>query len=273
MLVRNEAYQDLTPTQYATALDWLREVGLTVDSPTGPRPADVPGSEAERVLRIAIESSQPDWLLDQLNTDDSDELPLDLGDLCDDLEIPADAAWQISRAASKKVDLERRAEVGLAGEVRLVELLRHAIEGDVHHVALDSDGWGYDLSIAGPQGHRHIEVKSTTSRSRLVVYLSRHEFEVALRDAEWCLVGVVLVEDSICQLVEIRRDWILASGPSDRPPFARWESVRLEPPPSAIHAGTPTLADIPRRFTATAEELDLLQGGTSGARKRPFWLE
>lgn len=57
--------------------------------------------------------------------------------------------------------------------------------GSTRHVALTDDGLGYDLAFSCRGRTLHLEVKTTGRRGRLVLYLSRHEHEVALLDPDW----------------------------------------------------------------------------------------
>ena len=88
------------------------------------------------------------------------------------LNVSDDAALLTVAMVHGKIDLEQRAEVGAAGELRLVELLEEQWPGSTRHVALEHDGLD-DVAFTGAGATWHLEVKSTTRRGRLVVHLSR----------------------------------------------------------------------------------------------------
>lgn len=132
--------------------------------------------------------------------------------------------------------------VGAAGEQALLRLLRQGGVPYVRHVAAESDAYGYDLEAAGSLAERaHVEVKSTTDPTRLVVHLTRHEYEVMLGDAEWCMAAVLLGSDgSAVSVATVNRRWLHSAVPVDRVKGGRWESVRLEAPAYAITPGLAT---------------------------------
>ncbi|MGC5411634.1 protein NO VEIN domain-containing protein, partial [Streptomyces sp. DT225] len=78
---------------------------------------------------------------------------------------------------------QARRAVGAAGEQALLRLLRDGGVPHVRHVAAESDAYGYDIQAARSASERaHIEVKSTTDPTRLVIHLTRHEYEVMATD-------------------------------------------------------------------------------------------
>ena len=176
LLTTHTDYSDLTPTQYATALSWIRDMGLlaTVGSTL---PA------ANRVLSAIFESAAPTWVRDADELVRSpDELPSDIVSAGRALEVNADAVFEQLVSSWGKVDTAARERVGAAGEAALVALLSGASSGRVDHVSTWSDGFGYDIAFAGGDNQAHLEVKSTTRAGRFTAYLSRHEHSVMLRD-------------------------------------------------------------------------------------------
>ena len=114
--------------------------------------------------------------------------------------------------------------------------------GEVHHVAALSDGYGYDISFARSGEAAHLEVKSTTRRSRFTAYLSRNEYSVMLRDNSWVLVTVRLDDElDIIAVGSVPSEWIAANVPRDDGPFGSWASVKLEVPAEVINPGVPQL--------------------------------
>nr|WP_255672186.1 DUF3883 domain-containing protein [Glycomyces amatae] len=153
-------------------------------------------------------------------------------------------AYACVAAAWGKVDTAERKRIGDAGELALAKLIEAETAADVDHVAARSDGLGFDLLVKCRTFQSHIEVKSTTRRSRLSIYLSRNEFETMKRDRDWLLVAVRLDERMrILATGTVSRDWLSLNAPSDRGPHGRWESFRLDVPPSELEPGIPALAD------------------------------
>lgn len=163
-----------------------------------------------------------------------------------DSELSASAAAprvQWSHAAE-----EARRAVGAAGEQALLRLLRKGGVPQVRHVAAESDAYGYDIAACSPAERAHLEVKSTTNPTRLVIHLTRHEYEVMATDADWYLVAVLVGKDgSAVNVATVSRSWLRSAVPADRDRSGRWESARLEVPAYAI---TPGLATEPRRLVA-----------------------
>ncbi|MFF3830202.1 protein NO VEIN domain-containing protein [Streptomyces sp. NPDC002455] len=134
--------------------------------------------------------------------------------------------------------------VGAAGEQALLRLLRQGGVPYVRHVAADSDAYGYDIEAARSVYERaHIEVKATTDPTRLVVHLTRHEYEVMATDAEWCLAAVLVGSDgSAVSIATVDREWIHSAVPADQGRDGRWEAARLTVPGYALTPGLATEA-------------------------------
>ena len=238
LLTTHEPYSDLTPTQYATALTWLKDLGL-LEHPE----SQVPPST--RVLSTIFERAAPPWVqdADQL-VHSPDELPSDIVSAGAALGLDADEVFGQLVSSWGKVDTFARERVGAAGEAALVSLLRECPGARVDHVAAWSDGYGYDIAFAHGAVAAHLEVKSTTRSGRFTAYLSRHEYGVMLRDSHWLLVAVRLTPElEIAGVGHVPREWITANAPIDAGPFGRWESVKLEVPAGVIADGVPQLGD------------------------------
>jgi hypothetical protein len=229
-------YADLSPTQYATALEWLASLGILDLGPHGYRLSEEMATlhhdqRSGVAFARAVERSAPPWLPDSdVLVGSVDDLPEDASVLASALGVtPADALMGI-RQVHGRIDLERRAEVGALGERRLVELLETLLPGSTTHIALNHDGFGYDIGFLDPEGRDwHLEVKSTTRRGRLVINLSRHEHDVAKLDALWRLVVVGLDEsDCLACLATASHEALVSRAPSDSSVGARWQSARYE---------------------------------------------
>ncbi|MBB3662609.1 hypothetical protein FB384_001513 [Prauserella sediminis] len=143
-----------------------------------------------------------------------------------------------------KVDTAARERVGAAGEEALVNLLRDISGSRVDHVSTWSDGFGYDIAFSRGLVNAHLEVKSTTRRGRFTAYLSRHEYNVMLRDPRWTLVTVRLSDDlTIDGVGTVPNDWIIGSTPCDSSPAGSWASCKLEVPANVIGDGMRSLDD------------------------------
>lgn len=221
------AYSDLTPTQYEVALGWLETCGLLDAVADSRSPCEL------RVLDAAISTSGALWFRDaDVLVQSVDDLPGDLSRAAEALGIDETAAFRQMAAAWGKIDLAERNRIGAVGEALLVDLLERSTTAGVDHVALSADGYGYDIAVTSPTACMHFEVKSTTRQQRVVVYLSRNEFETMLRDSNWVLVIVRLSPElQLGGVATVPSDWVLRSAPANRSMYGRWESFRLEVPP------------------------------------------
>lgn len=264
-LIRADArFADLSVTQYAQALEWLAQLGLVRDGSSGQRPA--PGldllSSAELdtlLLATILEATRPPWLQDaDVLVRTAADLPEDVAGLASTLNVSDDEALLTIDMVYGKIDLEQRAIVGAAGELRLIELLEELWPGSTHHVAVEHDGLGYDVTFSNMGATWHLEVKSTTRRGRLVLHLSRHEHEVALRDPAWRLIAVGLEEgDQLACVATVKYDDLAGRAPEDRHTGARWEGVRYGVAPELLTGGLSFVVDPPgsadARFLRSAE--------------------
>jgi hypothetical protein len=238
LLTTHTEFSDLTPTQYATALTWLRDLGLLEHVGSA-----VPA--ASQVLSAIFEKAAPPWVQDADRLVQSpDELPSDILSAGEALGFDANGVYQQLVTSWGKVDTAARERVGGAGEAALVALLRDVPGAQVEHVAAWSDGFGYDIAFAHESVATHLEVKSTTRLSRFTAYLSRHEYSVMLRDERWVLVTVRLTADlEVAGVGSVPREWIAANAPRDESPFGSWASVKLEVPEDVIVSGIPQLSE------------------------------
>lgn len=242
LFTSHSSFGGITPTQYAAAHTWLLQAGL-IDK-AGRVLCD--GARQLTVFRAAV--SETLWLPDaDVLISGPRELPEDASRAATALGLTPDDAFAAIRHAWGKVDTALRERVGVAGERALVELLSSAEDVLVEHVAAYSDGYGYDIAVETAAAAVHLEVKATTRRGRLTIYVSRNEFEVMVRDPTWMLIAIRLDPDlQPAALATVDRDWVNAVVPSDRGPGARWESVRLEVPPEALVTGLPGVRSILR---------------------------
>ena len=99
--------------------------------------------------------------------------------------------------------LERRSEIGQAGELLVVqdeiERLKNLGCGDAHRwverVALTDVGRGYDIASTWPGQERYIEVKSTSSASNgLFITVNEREVMAGLGSRAWLYRAVVRMD-------------------------------------------------------------------------------
>ncbi|MFD9498971.1 protein NO VEIN domain-containing protein [Streptomyces sp. NPDC060035] len=152
------------------------------------------------------------------------------------------AAVAIPRVLWNQAAEDAKKAIGAAGEQALLRLLRRDGVPHVRHVAAESDAYGYDIEAARSVFERaHIEVKATTDPTRLVVHLTRHEYEVMAADADWCLVAVLVGSDgNAASVATVNRGWLHGAVPVDQRRDGRWESVRLTVPVCALTPGLDT---------------------------------
>ncbi|PTR22926.1 uncharacterized protein DUF3883 [Rhodococcus sp. OK519] len=236
LLTTHAHYSDLTPTQYTTALTWVRDLDLLVNVGS-PIPA------ANQVLSAIFEKAAPPWVKDADELVQSpDELPTDIISAGAALGLDASAVYEQLVSSWGKVDTAARERVGAAGEAALLVLLSQTLDGRVDQVSSRSDGFGYDIDVSLGEISAHLEVKSTTRLGRFTAYLSRNEYQVMLRDHHWVLVTVRLTADfEIAGIGSVPNAWIAANVPRDTSPYGSWASCKLEVPAEVIANGIPQL--------------------------------
>lgn len=244
-IIRADArYTDLTKTQYSAALDWLTVQkflragahGLELNS----RFAPLPLAQTNRLLfeRI-LETSDPPWLPDaDILIPDASELPQDAARIGAMLGLSEERAFLTVRQIHGRIDLAKRALTGVAGEIALLSFLERRWPGATTHVADGNDGFGYDLAFFHSGIEWHLEVKSTVRRGRLIVYLSRHEFEVGASDPNWRLVVVGLTPDlKMHSLSTAPFDALICRAPADTCLQSRWQSASFQLPAEELVKG------------------------------------
>jgi hypothetical protein len=229
LLTSHRKYSDLSPTQYATAFAWLRDMGLLSFPGSGAPPAN-------RILGAIFENAAPTWFQDADELVRSpDDLPSDMVSAGQALGVGRGEVYEQLVSSWGKVDTAVREQIGAAGEVALVKMLRDATDGRVDHVSTWSDGFGYDIAFTQDPVAAHLEVKSTTRAGRFTAYLSRHECEVMLRDRHWVLVAVRLNSSlEVVGVGTVPKDWIAANVPHDSTPSVSWASCKVEVPSAVI---------------------------------------
>ncbi|MGW4942070.1 protein NO VEIN domain-containing protein [Actinoplanes sp. NPDC004185] len=264
LIMAEPSYADLTQTQYASAVEWLKATSLLIDtthglmlSPTALRAGtDYLG---QQFFAEVLENSPPTWLLtgDELISDAAD-LPSEAVRLAEVAGVTsAQAAMAILRVR-RKVNYKERARVGAAGERALAAILEEQWPGSVDHVALFDDSFGYDIQFSHRSRTWHLEVKSTTRRGRLTVYLSRHEHEVATLDDAWRLVTVGLdTNNRACAIATAGTVSLLSSAPVDSTSSTRWENARHRIHRDDLSPGLPFLGEdgSMRRLTLAGQDL------------------
>lgn len=234
LLVTNPRLSDLTPTQYETALQWLMRAGLLTGDAS-----DAPA--AVRVYAKAV--AEAAWFQDaDLHVRDPGELPEDALIAAEALSLDPTDAFQHLVTSWGKVDTDLRERIGAAGEAALVDLLKESVNAEIEHVSQWSDGMGYDVTVTADDFSSHLEVKSSTRRGRLTIYLSRNEFEVMRRDANWTLVALTLSSDlNLVDIRTVRSTWLSTAAPQDIGSGGRWQACRFDVPTEQTMPGIPAL--------------------------------
>lgn len=227
--------RDLTPTQYEIALEWLKSKDL-YPATTYPEHARSPGAV---VLASALISNEPSWLpdADSLVRDPS-ELPIDVIELGDLLQLdPADMFDEVKRAWRKFDDAAQR-ELGSAGEAALVDWLHRKTSAEVIHVSLFDDSAGYDVALMHEgKAAARIEVKATRREDSVVVFLSRNELETMRVHKSWCLQVVHLdANDAIQMMSWIPPEALLQGAPHDGS-LGTWQAMKMTLPARALRPG------------------------------------
>lgn len=241
----NAAYVDLTMTQYSSGLELLKSLNLLDENASGALVLSpvVSCLAVEHIGQVLLERllevSLPAWLRDaDVLIRDVDEIPDDAMETAEALNLGGEVTYSVIRTVHGHIDLEQRNSVGLAGEEALLQMLEQSWPGSTTHVAKISDGFGYDILFHHEGQEWRLEVKSTTRRGRLVMFLSRNEYEVSLRDPRWRLVIVGL--DPSMQLkavATVKEDVFLRRSPADTSKESRWQSASHELSAADLHRG------------------------------------
>ena len=238
-------YTDLTQTQYASGLEWLRSIELLEDDRHGglglsPSIKGLPDRQLNQLLfERTLERSMPAWLPDaDFLVPDPGEVPQDAASLAEVLGLSEQASFLAIRNVHGHIDLAERARVGLAGERALIEFLECQWPGSTTHIAEANDGFGYDVLFRHGKENWHLEVKTTTRRGRLVVFLSRHEHEVSRLDPYWRLVVVGLDDQlRLGAVATVRQNELMGRVPRDTCTDTKWQSISHELAASDLQSG------------------------------------
>lgn len=261
-IVRSDpAYTDLSQTQYASALEWLKSAGLLVDSEHGPALATParrlePRTMNRLIFSRALEQAPPPWLPDaDMLVPDADELPADAAGLAEALGLTPNDALLAVRQIHRRIDLAERARVGAVGERALVEVLERHWPNSTRHLSLDDDGLGYDIEFTCDGNVWHLEAKSTTRRGRLTIHLSRHEHEIAKLDPAWRLVVIGVDETDRARVIaSVPTMTLLQRAPRDIHPASGWDSARYRIAPQDLEPGLTFLGT--SNLSAWGEDVD-----------------
>jgi uncharacterized protein DUF3883 len=274
ILRANTDYLDLTYTQYSVGLEWLGEVGLIVRGEHGyvvtAEAARLSPEERNQLLFMkAVEGSDRPWLPDaDLLIQNVEDLPEEAAELGASLGLSEDSTLVGIRQVHGHIDLELRRVIGGAGERALVAALEHQWPGSTVHVALEHDGYGYDVAFQHPGGRSwHLEVKSTTRQGRLVLHLSRQEHDVGRLDPAWQLLVVGLDSDHELEcLATSTGEALFGQAPRDTPAGAKWQSASYELGPADLRSGLDFLDALPSGLDP------VLRSGTRNARSSFAWM-
>ena len=232
LLRADPGYTDLTQTQYSSGLEWLIASGLLSGERQNLRLAPSLSSLGGEQLNLIffqrlLQGAAPAWLPDaDILVRNPTELPQDVLSLAATLGLSERTAFASVRRVHGRIDLEQRARIGAAGELALIELLEERWPGSTIHVAKTDDGFGYDILFELRSTQWHLEVKTTTRRGRLVIFVSRNEYEVSIVDPNWRLVVVGLDDHlSLQALATVRHSELFSRAPRDLTAESKWQSA------------------------------------------------
>lgn len=142
-------------------------------------------------------------------------------------------------SALEKFDQQALKEIGLAGEISFLNILRNSVPDGVliTHSSLFDDSLGYDIHARDAQGaSHHFEVK-TSSRpisSSFQFFLTRNEFEVALTSPSWRL-ACMQIEDGVASFIGYcPLSYVLDNSPVDKSDSYLWASSKIKVARSAL---------------------------------------
>jgi len=207
----------------------------------------------EELLALILEASRPLWLMTAAG--DGGRLATEL--VPDDVvaalkTVIADPARREAflLARARKVDADRRVELGDAGEdavasaccQQLIEGGAAAAAAQVRRVSLISDELGYDVVAPRLDGSlRRLEVKATRSSATTVtIIVTRNEIETGRADPDWSVVVVRVPPDGESTILghaaASALEPLLAA---DRHELGRWLQVALRLNIDRLEPGLP----------------------------------
>ena len=237
--------------QWLVDQGWLTRKGATLRA--SPRSQALPKQDetelARDLVRATILDSPPAWLSastargqvrQEFLPEDAERL---FADMFDDEDRDA-----ILLAAATKYDEAPLRALGEAGEEAVLAACRSFLEGrgrpelarEARRVSLISDAMGWDISAPNLAGQVcRLEVKCYRGRDP-TVYLTRHEFNVGLRQSRWYLVLCRSTGDSAPVVV----GWTTAAPliprmPTDVARSAEWQVARVRIGESELRPGLP----------------------------------
>lgn len=235
----------------AAGLVRLEDAGLVAASDWNHKSSVATDEICVGILAAYLDATQPVWLT-----------AVATGDLFAEELVPDDARDALERLvpdpeireafllnAARVHDDSLANEIGVIAENFVVELARTelalvspALANGVARVSLVSDQLGYD--VVAPLVHggfRRMEVKATSGLGRVaMVFLSRNEAEVGMRDPDWALVVCrVRTRESPELLGWVRGEQLRDRLPVDRG-GGRWEKSRLSIHASDLRPGIPS---------------------------------
>ena len=162
-------------------------------------------------------------------------------------------AWELAELIDpqsnliKKYDDTRLKEIGDIGEQAVIDILKSELDKSYHahikHIAAFNDTAGYDISapsVGNNEKQVLLEVKTTVRPSRnFTFYLSRNEYNVALRSLNWHIVLVRITSNIPKTLGYIDlnhfEDWL----PNEIDPRAEWGNLKISVDISDLTTGLP----------------------------------
>jgi len=261
-------YADFTQGQYQAALELLKNTGALVNHSQSWILAEnfrsLPTAQVGQIIfENIIELSAPAWLPDSdLLLSDHNDLPEDAVSLATAFGLDDAKSFGAIQNVHTRIDLIRRKEIGDAGESELLKFLEKNWQGSTAHVASVSDWFGYDIAFQHGGSEWHFEVKSTTRRGRMNIYLSRNEFEKSRRDPMWRLIIAGLDQSlKLIAIATLRDGHLEMCAPSDCSSKAKWQSAAFEIAQDCLLRGI-CLDDRRPNQSTLSESLELTYGAS-----------
>ena len=208
---------------------------------------------SELVLVELLTSEAPLWLRAGMLSDGRfarEAVPDDTLERIDALIEDHERRDAVLLSVGHKVDVKWRSEVGMMGELSVVEeIKRRYIESgrphlsrSIQHVSLVSDTLGYDIacSTLDDSRIRRLEVKTSASWVSIRIFVTRNEIKRGLSDSEWRLLVCLLEDDGVRVLGWMMPIELLSRLPVDAGSAgSRWENASLVLDASELSPGLP----------------------------------
>ncbi len=161
-------------------------------------------------------------------------------------------AWEFAEATygdgvQDKFDAEKLREIGEQGEIFVLDLYQKNLPSwladRVTRVSLKDDSLGFDIMTSSVTNHErtlHVEVKTSIRPGNdFIFFLSRNEYEIALKDKNWVMLLVGKVNGQYHLVGRLYIEDLAPLVPVDKEQNVKWASVKVRINRAGLIKGLP----------------------------------